>query len=124
MEIKKILQKIDDWDKKIILKYNGIGGNSLTNFLKIISFSGRESIWMFLMVYFLFIFYDPMIFSFISSIFLLGVLIIAPIKKYANRNRPFESLEDMFSRFSTIACLFLAVLERRRWSMLQLIPIR
>jgi hypothetical protein len=36
-----------------------------------------------------------MLFSYISSIFLLGVIIIAPIKKYMNRDRPFESLEGI-----------------------------
>ena len=93
METKKILSNIDQWDKKIILKYNGIGGNPITIFLKILSFFGRETIWMFLMVFYLFVFYDPLLFSYITSIFLLGVVIIAPIKKVIDRDRPFESLE-------------------------------
>lgn len=67
----------------------------MTLLLKILSFFGRETIWMLLMVFYLFIFYDPLLFSYISSTFLLGVVIIAPIKKYMNRDRPFESLEDI-----------------------------
>jgi undecaprenyl-diphosphatase len=95
MEIRKIFNKIDNWDQKIILRYNGIGGRSFTIFLKILSFFGRETIWMYLMVFYLFIFYDPSLFSYISSIFLLGVIIIAPIKKVINRDRPFELLENI-----------------------------
>lgn len=92
---KKIFNKLDPWDQKIILKYNGFGGKALTILLKVLSFFGRETLWMFLIVYYLFIFYDPMLFSYISSIFLLGVIIIAPIKKHMNRDRPFESLEGI-----------------------------
>ncbi len=92
---KKIFNKLDPWDQKIILKYNGFGGKVFTTILKVLSFFGRETLWMLLMVFFLFIFYNPLLFSYISSIFLLGVAIIAPIKKYMNRDRPFESLEDI-----------------------------
>lgn len=95
MDTKKIVAKLDNWDKKIILRCNGIGGKSITIFLKILSFFGRETIWMLLMVFYLFIFYDPSLFSYIGSIFLLGVFIIAPVKKFIDRDRPFESLEDI-----------------------------
>lgn len=95
MEIRKIFNKLDNWDQKIILRYNGIGGRTFTIFLKILSFFGRETIWLFLMVFYLFVFYDPLLFSYISSIFLLGVAIIVPIKKIISRDRPFESLEDI-----------------------------
>ncbi len=95
MQSKKIFNKLDKWDQKIILRFNGIGGKPVTIFLKILSFAGRETIWMFLMVFYLFIFYDPLLFSYIGSIFLLGVVIIAPIKKFFDRDRPFEILEDI-----------------------------
>ncbi|MFX0047298.1 MAG: phosphatase PAP2 family protein [Candidatus Hermodarchaeota archaeon] len=95
METKKILSRLDNWDQKIILKYNGIGGNPITIILKILSFFGKETIWMFLMVFYLFILYDPLLFSYITSIFLFGVVIIVPIKKIVDRERPFESLKDI-----------------------------
>jgi undecaprenyl-diphosphatase len=91
----KFFARLDPWDQKIILKYNGIGGKKFTVLLRIISFIGRETIWMLLMVFYLLIFYDPQWFSYISSIFLLGVIIIGTIKKYMNRDRPFESLEEI-----------------------------
>ena len=67
----------------------------LTTLLKIISFLGRETLWMLLMVFYLFIFYDSFLFSSISAVFLIGILIIAPIKKLIDRDRPFESLNNI-----------------------------
>ena len=95
MEDKSILKSLDAWDKRIILKYNGFGGMLFTNLLKVISFLGRETLWMVLMVFYLFIFYDSILFSSISTVFLVGVLIIAPIKKRVSRDRPFEALKNI-----------------------------
>lgn len=95
MEAKLILKNLDAWDKQVILKYNGFGGTPLTIILKIISFLGRETLWMLLMVFYLFIYYDSFLFSSISAIFLIGVLIIAPIKKLIDRDRPFEALNNI-----------------------------
>jgi len=95
MDSKDFFNKINNWDQRIILKLNEIGGKAFTKLLKVISFLGRETIWLFLMVFYLFIIYDPKLFSHISSIFLLGVVIIAPIKKCFNRDRPFETLKDI-----------------------------
>jgi membrane-associated phospholipid phosphatase len=95
MEAKLLLKKLDAWDKKVILKYNGFGGMPLTITLKIVSFLGRETLWMLLMVSYWFIFYDLFLFSNISSAFLIGVLIIVPIKRYIGRDRPFEALKNI-----------------------------
>ncbi|MBY9014693.1 MAG: phosphatase PAP2 family protein [Candidatus Lokiarchaeota archaeon] len=95
MEAKLLLKNLDTWDKRVILKYNGFGGVPLTILLKIISFLGRETLWMLLMVFYLFIFYDSFLFSSISTVFLIGVLIIAPLKKLIDRDRPFEALKKI-----------------------------
>ena len=95
MEVELLLKSLDAWDKRIILKYNGFGGMLFTSLLKIISFLGRETLWMLLMVFYLFIFYDSFLFSSISGVFLIGVLIIAPIKKLIGRDRPFEALKNI-----------------------------
>ena len=63
MDSKNLFSKLNDWDQKIILKFNGIGGKIFTKLLIIISFLGRETIWLFLIVFYLFIIYDPMLFS-------------------------------------------------------------
>lgn len=91
----KFISKIEDWDRAIILKLNGFGGKSFTLILRGLSFLGRETIWICLMIYFFFIWYDPLLFSEISSTFLIGVLIIAPIKKVVNRDRPFKTLKQI-----------------------------
>ena len=95
MEFKKLLMNIDEWDRRIILKYNGIGGKPFTYFLRFLSFFGRETIWICLITFYLFIWYDPRIFSYISTTFLIGVLLIAPIKKKVARSRPFEVMGDI-----------------------------
>ena len=95
MGAKLLLKNLDAWDKRVILKYNRFGGMPLTILLKIISFLGRETLWMLLIVFYLFIFYDSFLFSNISTVFLIGVLFIAPIKKLINRDRPFEALKNI-----------------------------
>ena len=95
MESKQILIKLDKWDQRVILKYNGIGGKILTSLLRFVSFFGRETVWLLLMVYYLFVWYDPFIFSYISSTFAFGVSVIAPIKKIFERTRPFERLKEI-----------------------------
>ncbi|MFX0032651.1 MAG: phosphatase PAP2 family protein [Candidatus Hodarchaeota archaeon] len=95
MESRELLNHLHQWDQKIILKYNGIGGKPITYILKVISFFGRETIWLILMAYFLFIWYDPNLFIHISSTFLIGLVIIASIKRVFDRSRPFESLTSI-----------------------------
>ena len=95
MESKELLYRIDEWDQKVILKYNGIGGKPFTCFLKMASFFGRETIWFILMAYYLFIWYDPYLLAHISITFLIGIVLIAPIKKLFERSRPFETLKNL-----------------------------
>ena len=89
------INKIDDWDKRIIVKYNGIGGKNFTYFLKCVSFFGRETLWIFLMAFYLFLFYDPYSLSYIGATFLCGVLIVLSIKNAVKRERPFETLKEL-----------------------------
>ncbi|MFX0026912.1 MAG: phosphatase PAP2 family protein [Candidatus Hermodarchaeota archaeon] len=95
MESKELLHRVNKWDQKVILKYNGIGGKRFTYFLRIASFFGRETIWFILMAYYLFIWYDPYLLAHISVTFLIGIVLIAPIKRLFERSRPFETLENL-----------------------------
>lgn len=95
MKIPQILNKVIKWDHKIILKYNGRGGNLFTLLLRIISFLGRETIWLLLILYFSFVWFDPRIFSSISVGYFLGIIIIVPIKQTLRRERPFRRLEEI-----------------------------
>lgn len=93
MMFKEFLKIIDEWDQKIILKYNGIGGKPFTYILKTLSFLGRETLWIFLIAFYLFIWYDPYLLSNLGSVFLVGLIIIVIIKKIVDRSRPFDTLE-------------------------------
>ena len=102
MEFKEFSNKIDQWDKKIVLKYNGLGGKRFTIILRIISFFGRETLWLLLIFFYLFIWYDPFLLSYISATFLTGLTLILIIKQTVKRKRPFERFEkeeiDVFER--------------------------
>ena len=89
------MKKIDEWDKRIIVKYNGIGGKNFTFFLKYVSFFGRETFWIFLIAFYLFLWYDPLSLSYIGTTFLCGVLFVLSIKNSVKRDRPFETLEQI-----------------------------
>ena len=93
MEFKVFSNKIDEWDKRVIIKYNGIGGKPVIYILKFLSFFGRETLWIFLIAFFLFIWYDPFLLAKLSAIFLTGLLLIVAIKQTVNRARPFDKLE-------------------------------
>ncbi len=94
MEFRDFSHKIDRWDKRVILRYNGIGGKPILYILKFVSFFGRETLWLFLIAFYLFIWYDPFLLSYISSTFLIGLLIILAIKQIVNRARPFEEFNQ------------------------------
>ena len=90
-----LITKIDQWDKEIIVKYNGMGGKYFTFFLKRVSFLGRETPWLFLIAFYLFLWYNPFLLSYIGATFLCGVILILFIKNAVKRARPFEALEDI-----------------------------
>jgi len=92
MEFKAFSNRIDEWDQKIIVKYNGIGGKPVIYILKFLSFFGRETLWIFLIAFYLFIWYDPFLLANLTATFLTGLLLIVAIKKTVNRARPFDKL--------------------------------
>ncbi|MFW9897316.1 MAG: phosphatase PAP2 family protein [Candidatus Thorarchaeota archaeon] len=94
MELKDFYNRIDDWDQKVIIKYNSFGGKTITVIFRFISFFGRETLWISLIAFFLLIWYDPFLLTHLSAIFLTGVLFIAILKKVFNRARPFERLGE------------------------------
>jgi len=89
------MNKIVEWDERIIVKYNGFGGKNFTIFLKCVSFFGRETIWLTLIAFYLFIWYDPLSLSYIGTTFLFGVLFVLFIKNTVKRKRPFETIETL-----------------------------
>ncbi|MFX0043494.1 MAG: phosphatase PAP2 family protein [Candidatus Hodarchaeota archaeon] len=94
MEKNEFISRVDKWDQKIILKYNGIGGKAFTYLLKPISFLGRETLWISLIAFYLFIWYDPLLFAHFSAIFLNGFIFIFSIKQIVKRSRPFDKFNE------------------------------
>ncbi len=95
MNIKDVINDINKWDQEIILKYNGFGGKPFTIILRVASFLGRETIWIFLIAFYLLVWYDPFLLSFFSATFLIGLILILVIKKTIKRARPFENLPNI-----------------------------
>ena len=93
MKFKDFLIRINEWDQKIILKYNNFGGKPFTYILKIFSFFGRETFWISLIAFYLLIWYDPLLLSHISAIFLTGLILVVTIKQSVNRVRPFDKYD-------------------------------
>ncbi|HEA70798.1 hypothetical protein LCGC14_0623220 [marine sediment metagenome] len=93
MKFKDFLIRINEWDQKIILKYNNFGGKPFTYILKILSFFGRETFWISLIAFYLLIWYDPLLLSHISAIFLTGLILVVTIKHSVNRVRPFDKYD-------------------------------
>ncbi|MEJ2277691.1 MAG: phosphatase PAP2 family protein [Candidatus Lokiarchaeota archaeon] len=92
MTSKSLFSKILELDKTLIIKYNGAGGRFFTIFLKIISFLGRETIWLIFISFFIFIWYNPLLAAHFGAVFLFGLIIIVPIKELVNRIRPYDEL--------------------------------
>ncbi|TFG00622.1 MAG: phosphatase PAP2 family protein [Promethearchaeota archaeon] len=90
-----VLEQIKKWDKNITIRLNEIGGPYITSALKIFSFLGRETIWLLLITFYIFIWFDPFIFINIGATYLLGVLLIVPLKFSLKRNRPFTELSEI-----------------------------
>lgn len=95
MDKKTFIFKIKQWDQKNVLRWNGKGGKLVTYILKFVSFFGRETIWLLMLYYYLFIWYDRAFFVFLGTSFLFGLIIVVPIKKKINRKRPFEEMKDI-----------------------------
>ena len=95
MKIKDVINDINIWDQKKILKYNGFGGKPLTIILRISGIFGRETLWIFLIAFYLLVWYDSYLLSFFSATFLIGLILISFIKKTIKRARPFENLPNI-----------------------------
>jgi len=63
--------------------------------MKFLSFFGRETLWFFLIAYFLFIYYDPLMYVSISSTFMSGLILVLPLKQAIKRTRPFNKIQDI-----------------------------
>ena len=95
MELENWMKKVEKFDRKWALRYNGWGGTIFTKFLKFVSFFGRETLWFLIIAYYLLIWYDAFLFTYVGTTFLLGLLFIVPIKQTIKRKRPYDKLEGI-----------------------------
>ncbi len=95
IKLNDLKKKINQWDKRILIKYNGKGGHYFTKLLQYLSFLGEETIWVSLITIFLFIWYDPVYLSHIGFAYLFGLVIIVIIKAIVKRERPFKKHENI-----------------------------
>ena len=95
LNIKDFITRIEKWDQKIVLRYNGFGGKTFTYLLRGTTLLGRETLWIFLIAFYLLVWYDPFLLSFFSATFLIGLILILVIKKTIKRARPFENLPNI-----------------------------
>ncbi|MBN1801272.1 MAG: phosphatase PAP2 family protein [Candidatus Lokiarchaeota archaeon] len=78
-----------------MIKYNSKRNKVLVFFLKFISFFGKDPFWDLLIAFYLLIWYNPVLFSYIGVTFLNGVLVNLLVKKFTNRDRPYLQLESV-----------------------------
>jgi undecaprenyl-diphosphatase len=91
----QLIEQINEWDQKVSVRLNGRGGKFITYGLRIVSFLGRETIWLLLIVFYIFIWFDPLMFMNIGIAYLIGLIVIVPMKKWINRGRPFRKIAEI-----------------------------
>ena len=97
MELGDFVESMKQIDEYFSKRWNGMGGKPATVFLQVISFFGRETMWLALIAFYLFIWYDPLPFVYIGTTFLNGLMLILPLKQTFKRERPFEAMEGVES---------------------------
>lgn len=91
----KLLQDLVQWDERVFLKVRGFGGKKNIIIMRFFTFFGRESIWSFLISYFLVIFIDLEKFSLFANALLVGLILVNTTKLIVRRKRPYERLENL-----------------------------
>ncbi len=83
-----ILARIQQWDTRLLLRFNGTPDSPWTSVYRAFSFLGRETIWLGLIACFLFVYYNVELFVHFGSDLLYGILIAFSIKIIIRRPRP------------------------------------
>ncbi len=90
-----ILQLIEKWDRKWIQKLNGKSGTPLAKFFHVFSFFGRETPWLILTEFFLFIYYIPAVYAHLGLNMIYGIGIVYVLKRLTMRPRPWIELPNL-----------------------------
>ncbi len=87
--------RAETWDRKWIQRLNGQPDKFLTKFFHIFSFFGRETPWLFLTEFFLFIYYIPTIYAHLGLNMIYGIGIVYVLKRLTMRPRPWIDLPNL-----------------------------
>jgi len=90
-----MFEKIVQFDKKITIRLNRYKNKSITFIIKFFAFFGQEPVWLGVLVFYLFIWYDPYVLIILGGNLLAGTYIILPLKNLIRRKRPFQQLEEI-----------------------------
>lgn len=93
--LERLITQTNALDRKISIHLNGIGGKLLTKGLRIFSFLGRETIWLLLIVFYSLIWLYPVLFINIGVAYLIGLILVVPIKTIIKRERPFREVAEI-----------------------------
>lgn len=95
MDLSNFINSVKTWDRRVTLRYNNYGNKFTLYFFRIISFFGRESLWLFLCFFYLFIWYNPIYLTHIGMTYFSGTILIVPLKFFIDRDRPFRSISGV-----------------------------
>lgn len=90
-----MFEKIILFDKEITLRLNSFKNNYLTPIIKFFAFFGQEPVWLGILAFFLFIWYDPNIFLVLGGNLLAGIYLVVPLKYIIKRKRPFQQIDGI-----------------------------
>src|SRR5271157_312709 len=86
---------INRWDEKWIHRLNGYPGTFRTKFFHLLSFFGRETSWLILVEFFVFIYYKPEYYAFFGGNLIYGLAIVYILKVLTRRQRPWHNIPDL-----------------------------
>ncbi len=89
------IERVDQWDRKWIKMLNGQPGTLLAKFFHIFSFFGRETPWLILTEFFLFIYYIPEVYAHLGLNMIYGIGIVYVLKRITMRPRPWIALPNL-----------------------------
>jgi len=83
------------WDSRVLLRINGRTHSPWTSIFRAFSFLGREPIWLGVIAWYLFIYYQVELFVHFGLILLYGLIIVAVLKNITRRPRPSAVLHQV-----------------------------
>ncbi len=91
----KQINRVQQWDTRVLLRFNGKTDSPWTPVLRVFTFLGREPIWLGLVAFFMFLYYNVELFVHFGLDLLYGLVIVAVLKRIIRRPRPSETIPNV-----------------------------